>query len=264
MSSSYISKLNQAEKDVLLQELHDRQSGECFICGKIIDISLHKNSIDIDHVIPSSLNGADNPGNFALTHSSCNRAKQDSNLNIARVISKFDTINESIEKEGRAANLGDILNTYRRKNFPFKAIIHPQIIEYALADVGKNDIYTLPLYEDEISGFKYFFAQLPIEYIEHDSKLNPRAIGSNIKKLIKEFHTKRPQLHVALGWLNTEEGNNACIRIFDGQHKAAAQIMLGAKMLPVRVFVNPDVDTLLTANTLAGTTLRQVAFELDP
>ncbi len=37
--------------------------------------------------------------------------------------------------------------------------------------------------------------------------------------------------------------------------------MLGVREIPVRVFVNPNKDVLLTANTNAGTTLKQVAFD---
>jgi hypothetical protein len=51
------------------------------------------------------------------------------------------------------------------------------------------------------------------------------------------------------------------VRVFDGQHKAAAQVLLGVRQLPVRIFINPDPDILLTTNTNAGTTLRQVAFD---
>ena len=72
---------------------------------------------------------------------------------------------------------------------------------------------------------------------------------------------KRPQLHVSLGWIVLNGSGKARLKIFDGQHKAAAQVLLGVRELPVRVFVNPDVDTLLTTNTNAGTTLRQVAFD---
>ena len=79
--------------------------------------------------------------------------------------------------------------------------------------------------------------------------------------MVEEFHKKLPQLHVSLGWINTSEGSEARIQIFDGQHKAAAQVLLGARSLPVRVFIDPDTNVLLTANTNAGTTLRQVAFD---
>ena len=60
--------------------------------------------------------------------------------------------------------------------------------------------------------------------------------------------------------MDTNEGSSVKVRVFDGQHKAAAQVLLGSRNLPVRVFLNPDRDALLTANTHAGTTLRQVAF----
>ena len=49
--------------------------------------------------------------------------------------------------------------------------------------------------------------------------------------------------------------------MFDGQHKAASQILLGVRKLPVRVFVRPDLNVLLQTNTNAGDKLRQVAFD---
>jgi hypothetical protein len=261
MPSLYLNRLSSPQRADLIKELHDRQTGNCFICGQSIDLVLHKAAIDVDHVVPLSLNGPDNPSNFALAHDSCNRGKQDSDLRVARIIARFDAINEKVSEEGRAANLGDVLAEYRTASHPFPVSIDQSVLSYSLPGVGDNSVHRVPLYEDALSGFKFFFAQLPIEYIQHDGKLNPRAIGPNIKKLIKEFHTRRPQLHVALGYIDTSEGDSAQIRVFDGQHKAAAQIMLGARVLPIRVFVNPDVEVLLTANTLAGTTLRQVAFD---
>ena len=49
--------------------------------------------------------------------------------------------------------------------------------------------------------------------------------------------------------------------LFDGQHKAAAQIFLNTRNLPVRVFINPDTKKLIDTNLHAGTTLKQVAFD---
>ena len=102
---------------------------------------------------------------------------------------------------------------------------------------------------------------LPIEYLHHDMRINPRAIGSNLRKLVEEFFQGMPQLQISLAWTEVADNHAAKIQVFDGQHKAAAQILLGERFLPLRVFVNPDEDTLLTANTNAGTTLRQVAFD---
>jgi hypothetical protein len=79
-------------------------------------------------------------------------------------------------------------------------------------------------------------------------------------KLVEEFYQKRPQLHVPLAWMKSDGGKSS-IHVFDGQHKAAAQIMLGVKSLPVRVFIDPHPDILIKTNTNAGTTLKQVAFD---
>ena len=127
--------------------------------------------------------------------------------------------------------------------------------------MGFNEVKTLPVYKDEISGFRSSFINLPIEYLHHDDHINPRTIGSNLRKLVVEFHRKLPQLHISLGWIDTSGGNRVEVKIFDGQHKAAAQVLLGARTLPVRIFIDPNTDLLLTANTNAGTTLRQVAFD---
>lgn len=107
----------------------------------------------------------------------------------------------------------------------------------------------------------YLFSVFPLEYIHHDDRINPRSIGSNIRAVIEEFLRKRPQLHVGLAWWAPDEHGAGKIKMFDGQHKAAAQILIGSRELPVRVFVEPDLNVLLQANTNAGDKLRQVAFD---
>jgi hypothetical protein len=244
----------------LIKQLHQIQKGKCFICDKEIDLILHKDSIDIDHVVPTKMNGPDKPSNFALTHSSCNRSKQASDLNVARILARFDKVKESVAHENRSPNLNDILLLHGGGKYSFNAKRENNKVHFTFPEIGDNEVRIENIYKDEISSFEYFFLLSPIEYIWHDDKINPRPIGSNVAKLVQEFYQKRPQLHVQLGHINLED-QRVYLKVFDGQHKAAAQIMLGAKFVPVRVFINPDFDTLLTTNTNAGTTLKQIAFD---
>ena len=259
MGSIYLNRLTHEARQELIRSLLAAQTGNCFICGKAIDLDVHGSHIDIDHVEPIKAGGKDGPDNFAVTHDSCNRRKEASDLRVARILAEFDKIAESIVP--RSPNLGDVLSARGGAQHDIAIAVDGDSFKTTFSGLGRNDVLIVPIYRDEISGFRYAFLNLPIEYLHHDDHINPRAIGKNLKKLVEEFHKKLPQLHVTLGWVDTTGGNSTKVKVFDGQHKAAAQILLGARHLPVRMFIDPDTDILLTANTHAGTTLRQVAFD---
>lgn len=262
MGSLYLNNLTADQRKSLEKQLLESQKGKCFICEKDIDPVLHVDAVDIDHVEPIKLNGKDDPSNFAITHSSCNRSKQASDLRVARVLSRFAAIRDEVSKENRGPNLSDVLRYYKGAGQELPMRIDKSSIQISFPELNRNDILQIPLYRDDLSGLQYFFAKLPIEYLFHDNRINPRAVGGSLNGLIEEFHKKRPQLHVSLGWAELMDGQNkAKIHVFDGQHKATAQVLLGVRELPIRVFVNPNLDILLTANTNAGTSLRQIAFD---
>jgi len=262
MPSLYLSRLSLERRNELLHKLWESQEHRCFICEKEIDLELHQSEIDIDHVEPIKVGGKDDPSNFALTHSSCNRSKQTADLRLARILARFEAIRSDCVPENRGPNLSDILNRYGGAKYHLPIKIENSIARYSFPEIGDTEIRTSTIFRDDLSGMEYFFAKLPTTYLFHDDKINPRAIGANISKLVEEFFKKRPQLHISLAWIQTEpEATKTKVKVFDGQHKAAAQVLLGVISLPVRIFINPNLDVLLTTNTNAGTTLRQVAFD---
>ncbi len=260
MSSLYLNKLTPEARHELMVKLELTQQGSCFICELPVDLKLHANTIDIDHVEPLKVGGKDSPENFALTHSSCNRSKQASDLRVARVLAKFNRITAACAEANRGPNLADLLSEYGGAKHELAFESTDAEMRLTFGATGDPRISIVPLFTDPLSKLRYFFTVLPIEYLHHDDRINPRNIGGSLAGLIEEFHRGRPQLHVALAWVDRSDGPGL-VKVFDGQHKVSAQILLGAKALPVRVFVDPDPDLLLTTNTNAGTSLRQVAFD---
>ena len=260
--SAFLSKLSPKQREDLITRLWNCQKGKCYISGKDISLALHSNNIDIDHIIPLANGGSDNEDNLALTFDYVNRSKQANDLNLARVNWIYKILAENLQQnENRNPNLNDVLREYDGAKYNLHYEIDVDTIRISFPEIHKVDIHSLPIYEDKKSGFSYFFALLPIEYIFHDDKINPRSIGSNISKLLAEFYKGNPQLHISLGYIETGMDCGTIVKLFDGQHKAAAQILLGVREIPVRIFINPDVDKIRLTNFNAGTTLRQVAFD---
>jgi hypothetical protein len=267
MASLYLNRLEPAQQQALRQRLHSIQQGKCFICEEPIDMVLHATAMDVDHIEPSAHGGRDDEANFALTHASCNRSKQASNLRVARVLHRFDKIAQSAAAKGGnsgGANLGHVLKDAQGAVHDLSVTREGNYLRLTFSEIGNNGITALPIHTDSLSEMEYVFAVLPIEYLHHDDQINPRGIGRALRGLVEEFFRKNPQLHAGLGWMDLPgegEPPKARLRIFDGQHKIAAQALLGVREMPVRIFLNPDRDRLLNANTNAGTTLRQVAFD---
>lgn len=247
--SIYLSKLTSEEYRGLSDNLWEAQNGRCYICGQEIDRDVEETNID--HIVPLAAGGKDAPSNFALTHAGCNKRKQDSDLRVAQVLEKLRTIQE--RAGNRTATLGDVLTYFGGSLSDPSYKVEVDTFKIAFGD-GMAQRH--PIFTDGLSGERTVFLEVPIEFLYHDELINPRGINTRIGGLIKEFHRGNPQLQVALARI--DDGR---IKVFDGQHKAAAQLLLGQKKVLVRLFIDPDVQRLITTNTNAGSKLKQVAFD---
>ena len=198
MPSPYLNKLTPAGRHDLLLRLNASQNGKCFICELPLDLKLHADGIDVDHVEPLKVGGKDGPENFAATHASCNRSKQASDLRVARVLARFERIKAACEEEGRGVNLSDILGEYGGAKHELAFETAGDQVRMTFEANGDPAIRSAWLHTDPLSKQRYFFAELPIEFLHHDDRINPRNIGGSLAALVEEFHRGRPQLHVAL------------------------------------------------------------------
>jgi hypothetical protein len=255
MASKYLSALSKDDYSELTKKLWDIQNHKCFICEE--EINLELNSTNIDHIKPLANKGKDAEENFAVTHESCNKSKQDANLKIARVLARLKKIQDNIySQENKSASLKNVLKFYNGSKYDFKYTIENNTLSYSFSDNDDNNIYKTTIFEDNLSSEKSCFIEIPIEYLYHDEIINPRGINNSIGKLVKEFDKGNPQLHLSLVRIHDNK-----LKVFDGQHKAVAQILLNTRKLVVRIFLNPNIDRLTETNTNAGSTLRQIAFD---
>lgn len=255
MSSKYLNSLTKESYLTLCKKLLATQDGKCYICLNEIDMDIH--TYNVDHIVPLASRGKDNEDNFALTHETCNKQKLDSNLNIARILNRLTEIQDRVHQTlNKAASLKDILEFYEGSKFEFTYTTENHTLSYSFDKLGQTSIKEAMIFSDQLSGEESVFLNVPIEYLFHDQEINPRGINNSIGKLIKEFDKGNPQLHLTLARMADNK-----IKVFDGQHKAVAQILLGVKTIPVRLFIKPDIDRLIETNTNAGSTLRQIAFD---
>lgn len=253
-NSKYLDSLTPEQYRDLTVELCETQSYKCFICNEEIDLDVH--TTNIDHIKPLSRGGSDSKINFAVTHESCNKSKQDEDLVVARAIAELNKIRNKADENGETVSLRHVLSHFGGSKFQLNGHLEGNEFKYSFEKMGDNKVRTLPVYTDNLSKEKSVFIEVPIEYLYHDDAINPRGLNSSVNSLIIEFYKTNPQLQVGLARYDDNQ-----VKLFDGQHKTVAQLMLGVKTVVVRLFINPNYERLFNTNLRAGKDLKQIAFD---
>jgi hypothetical protein len=261
---SQIDDLNQEQRHDLIARLYATQEGLCYICERPIGLQVHKT--DIDHIIALDRNGPDTESNWGLTHASCNRAKGNRDLQLQRHIA---TLNRHVEKYTTAGDEGpnppnftlyEALQELVPERQEAGARFQGDRISLSFTEQGEPRSIEYPIVTDKRSGFRSFVGMVPTCLIHHDRDTNPRSIV-DLEPMIEEFYRGNPQLQPSLARLEfTEPEGTGQILLFDGQHKAAAQLYVGNNSIFTRVFINPDYERLKQVNFRAHTKLAQIHF----
>ena len=246
------------ERKELIERLHRRQDGRSYISGKPID--LRAQEVEIDHIVSLDRGGIDNESNWGLVLKSENRSKGTKDLQLMRYIYRFREHRDKYISSKRDFTFGNALKEFYPQRNPVKAEISSKNIKMSFDEDGTIRELEYPLFIDEVDKtVKSFVGMLPFTVLFHDSTINPRSIV-DLEPMIEEFYNKNPQLLPSLAILDVDGTGEGRIMVFDGQHKAAAQLYVRSPRLFVRVFVGVEKAKIKRTNFRAHTSLAQIHF----
>ncbi len=81
------SAITEDERNKRISMLLNQQNAKCYICGKEINLALEK--VDLDHIRSRVSGGIDDINNLAVTHDKCNRSKGSRDLELQRILYRF-------------------------------------------------------------------------------------------------------------------------------------------------------------------------------
>ena len=135
-------------------------------------------------------------------------------------------------------------------------------ISYEVEDSGSSIVLhfiegrgVYPLYECPVTGTKYFYAVIPAKYLKNDLELQPRPLRKKALWNLYRHLRKHTQISPSICRID-----NSHMLLFDGQHKAAAQIWAGRTEVECKVYLEPDAIALKETNLIAHEKLRQMSF----
>lgn len=120
---------------------------------------------------------------------------------------------------------------------------------------------THTLYTCPTTGWKYFYATLPVALFDSDDDedhkigLQPRfLISDKVFELYRHFQ-RHPVLQPSIGRVNQNR-----ILLFDGQHKIAALLWTGRREFECKIYISPDIKLLNETNIAAHDKFSQTRF----
>ncbi len=236
-------QISQAEKDEVLK----RDGLRCFINGHPIESEA---DVEFDHIHPWSEAGRSAIDNIAVVCKRHNREKRNLSLSEYRDRLELRKFFEGAKKR----RLDDLL-TERLGPSGFGNSVSIELNDGEAVTYFDSGTQRAPVLICPATGEKYFFASVPVGFIRNDVELQPRALEPERLWELYRHLLRHTQLQPAIGRLTDSH-----LLIFDGQHKAAAQVWAGRDALDCKIYVDPDVRRVKETNLSAHDKLRQMPF----
>lgn len=248
--------LSDSEKNIVRKQQAEADGSlRCFISGEII---YEVDDIEFDHIQPFSKDGETSVANIRIVLAKYNRKKSTHSLSEARDNLRLERLFESKKNHIKLQDILELKDVPRRNT-------HCNIEnEVVLISDGTLNL-TFPLLTDPILKVNYFYGRVPVSWLENDDQegLQPRVIDYKRIITIRDHLKNHPQLAPSIARLIANR-----LKLFDGQHKLAAQILNNFSEADVKVYVSPAnaegakrlFDDLMKTNLDAHSKLKQVPF----
>jgi hypothetical protein len=227
----------------------------CFISGQIIG---QDDRIEYDHIQAYSKDGETSLATVRIVIKELNRRKGADTLYDVRDNLKLERLFEERKNNIRLQDIFELKDII--KNTTTAKIDGRQI---TVEDGTKSLDFTL--HHDALLDVPYFYGRIPVRWLENDDQegLQPRVIDYKRLIAIRDHLKTHPQLAPSIGRLL---GNQ--VKLFDGQHKLAAQVLNNQSEIDIKIYVSPDeserakslFDGLMITNLEAHSKLKQVPF----
>lgn len=249
-------QLTDSEKQIVRQQQVGQDGGlRCFISGEVIT---PEDEIEYDHIQPYSKDGDTSVANIRIVLKKYNRRKSNQSLYDVRDNLRLERLFESKKNHIKLQDILELKDVTHRS-------IHCTVASDTVAIDDGLEKRTFSLLDDAILGVPYFYGRVPISWLENDDQegLQPRVIDYKRIISIRDHLKIHPQLAPSIARL---VGNK--LKLFDGQHKLAAQVLNNNLQADVKVYVSPEgedaakrlFDDLMITNLEAHSKLKQVPF----
>lgn len=249
-------QLTDTEKSTVRhQQTEPDGSLRCFISGEIISDS---DDIEYDHVHPFSKDGDTSTANIQIVLKLYNRRKSDQSLYEVRDNLRLERLFESKKNHIKLQDILELKDVARQNTHCVQSSDSISI------DDGKQK-RNFSLLFDPILDVGYFYGRVPISWLENDDQegLQPRVIDYKRLINIRDHLKVHTQLAPSIARLL---GNR--LKLFDGQHKLAAQVLNSNTEADIKVYISPEdqakakrlFDALMITNLEAHSKLKQVPF----
>jgi len=245
-------QLNDDEKKQIV-EMHGRK---CFATGHSIP---DEDTLHFDHIRAFSVGGASELNNIAPMCEMHNKSKGRLPLEDFRVRLRL----EAFFSGGDALTLKDLLSHLKSRG-DLKAYGQRVVVEENGSNIRiETPMKTLTynLYESPATGWKYFYATLPIELLDSDDAedqklgLQPRyLIFDKVFTMYRHFQ-RHPVLQPSIGRIDHDR-----MLLFDGQHKIASLLWNGQREFECKIYLSPDLRLLNETNISAHDKFAQTRF----